>query len=487
VIAGASMVEIRIAFAVARTPHFDAVPLPRHFGQRQLFQLDGYVRHGRPALAVAEKLIPSSDSIWAAGLAAVSVLAHLRTRRRCPKARVGRNVARRVLPSTAKDVASSSSVSQTPDLKRCYVHLKSAPENALLESLRAEVPGVLESTGASHIWGVDLTRASEGRDVVLFKFLRAEGMNLRKAVERLTSALKFRIDRQVDELARRPLAPKFQGHDAIVGTDVDGRPVMISRYGAMDNEAVFGDVEGFIDYRIHVMERAMSSLSFTAGAAEDLCQVHDYSGVPLLFKTQEVKDCVNALTKVFGAHYPETKGKTLFVNFPLTFSKLFQTFCAFLPERTRNKFLILGDSDQALLFEHLRPESVPEDLGGMLQPFLAGAETETVGGPCGTVSVSPGAMEQVCITSVDEPSVISWELRVCHGDISYDLVFVTNSGQEIVVAPRTEIDASYGVRSGAYQTTTSGTLRCRFWNDRAWIRRRLCLYRASVSAAVLSS
>ena len=47
-------------------------------------------------------------------------------------------------------------------------------------------------------------------------------------------------------------------------------------------------------------------------------------GVNLFVKTSEVKECIAEMTKVFSAHYPETKGKTLFVKFPSVFSKLFQ-------------------------------------------------------------------------------------------------------------------------------------------------------------------
>merc|ERR1712232_37988 len=109
----------------------------------------------------------------------------------------------------------------------------------------------------------------------------------------------------------------------------------------------------------------MRMMKFKAGEAEDFCQIHDYSGVPLVFHQPEVKGGVTAVSKVFGEHYPETKGKTIFVNFPSVFGKLWKAFSIIIPERTQKKFVILGQGDALSLFEHLRPEVVPEALGGL--------------------------------------------------------------------------------------------------------------------------
>merc|ERR1712080_320536 len=79
----------------------------------------------------------------------------------------------------------------------------------------------------------------------------------------------------------------------------------------------------------------------------------------------DVKNGVTAISKIFADHYPEFKGKTLFVNFPAVFSKPFKAFALLLDERTRKKFVILGQDDHEALFEHLQPDLVPEVLGGL--------------------------------------------------------------------------------------------------------------------------
>merc|ERR1719272_2204758 len=115
------------------------------------------------------------------------------------------------------------------------------------------------------------------------------------------------------------------------------------------------------------MEKAINLLKWEPGAPEDLLQVHDYSGVPLLGHPPEVKQGVTAVSKVFGEHYPELKGKTIFVNFPRAFTGMFKAFSVLIPERTRKKFCVLADNDQYALFEHVPAEFVPEALGGLLR------------------------------------------------------------------------------------------------------------------------
>merc|ERR550514_1918028 len=115
----------------------------------------------------------------------------------------------------------------------------------------------------------------------------------------------------------------------------------------MDLEKVFGDVELFVRYRVKMMEDSIAKLMpFRKGGPEDLCQIHDYSGVPLIFQEANIKGAVNEVTKVFAEHYPEFKGLTVFVNFPAIFSAMFSASSIFLPEKTRKKFSILGEGNQ---------------------------------------------------------------------------------------------------------------------------------------------
>jgi len=193
------------------------------------------------------------------------------------------------------------------DLSSCYLHTLGDSERAKLADLRSRIPQLLAGAREKNddvrhqdklsIWGVVLEEENESSDIVLLKFIRAEEGDVDKAAGRIVSTLVFRAECQIDSLRDAELPDYFQGHDSLSGVDVDGRPVLVSRFGGMDLERVFGDVEAFVRYRAKVMEQAMARLSFKRGEPEELTQVHDYSGVPLIFQTSQVKGSVSAVTK----------------------------------------------------------------------------------------------------------------------------------------------------------------------------------------------
>ncbi|CAE7389611.1 PATL6 [Symbiodinium sp. CCMP2456] len=370
------------------------------------------------------------------------------------------------------------------DLSHCYLHKLGDTERALLAELRGRVPSLVAKARETSedaktaerltIWGVDLEQDCEASDIILLKYIRAEELNLDKAADRIVETLVFRADCKIDGLRDAVLPDCYQGHDVISGLDVEGRPVMISRFGKMDLEKVFGDIEAFVRYRAKLMEEAMAKISFKKGEPEELTQVHDYSGVPLIFQTSQVKDAVSAVTKVFSDHYPETKGKTIFVNFPTAFAKLFKAFSIFIPERTLKKFQILGENDHAQLFETIPADKVPEGLGGM---HREGA----LAGPCHVVQVRARCTEEVALLRAEGPCTLDWELRVCYWDISYELWFVADGvSPELVQKSDGLVQATEGVVSGQYTAKAAGELRCHFINNGAWFKSRLCVARAQL-------
>lgn len=370
-------------------------------------------------------------------------------------------------------------------LASCYLHQLGETEGKLLAEFRARLPALLiqvrekseeaRTKVALTIWGVHLDSCSDACDIVLLKFLRAEELNIDKAAGRFVETLVFRSDCHIDEVAGSELPSHFQGHDTVRGKDVDGRPLMISRFGGMDLPKVFGDVEAFVRYRAFLMEQAMSQLSWQKGEPEDLCQVHDYSGVPLIFHSSEVKGSVTAVTKVFSKHYPETKGKTIFVNFPSAFASLFKAFSVFIPERTRKKFLILGEKDHEILFEHIKPEMVPEVLGGMQKQPPSILDSIT----CTVVHVAARASEKalLCSTEPGRAGRLCWELRVCAVDITYEVSFCPTGGTARSIAGPASLQASQGIASGEFEATEAGSLEVSFKNDGAWFKSRLCACR----------
>jgi hypothetical protein len=379
------------------------------------------------------------------------------------------------------------------DLSNCYLDHLGTDEEKLLAQLRQRVPEIIErAKGESEdvaalteftIWQKDITVPCDASDMILLKYLRAEELNLDKATDRLVATLVFRAECQIDQLADAEMPDHFKGHDELTGYDASGCPIVISRFGKMDLPLVFGDVEAFVRYRAKIMEMAMRRLKFERGTAEELCQVHDYSGVPLVGMPPEVKQGVTAVSKVFGEHYPETKGKTIFVNFPSVFGKLWKAFSGVIPERTRNKFVILGQGDVLALFEHLRPEVLPEALGGLLQ-----APPSSLTAAAHVVTIKARATEEAVCTKAEGPCAILWELRVCGAnEVSYEVIFKPSredAEDEIVQKSESKkfLTAEQGIVSGQYDAKEAGELRIRFRNECAWFKSRVCACRAQVKA-----
>lgn len=381
------------------------------------------------------------------------------------------------------------------DLSCCYLHNLGDAEKEKLADLRSRLPKLVARARAESedargkakltIWKVNLEEESEAADIILLKYIRAEELDVDKAAERIVQTLIFRAECQIDELRDSELPDYFQGHDVVSGHDVLGRPVMISRFGKMDLPKVFGDVEAFVRYRAKLMEQAIDKISFKKGEPEEITQIHDYSGVPLIFQTSQVKGSVSAVTKVFSEHYPETKGKAIFVNFPSAFAKLWKGFSVFIPDRTLKKFQILGENDHAALFENILPEFVPEALGGMLR-----SPPSSISAPCRVVPVRARGMEECTLVEVAQaPSTLDWELRVCYYDIAYEVIFVPSTGggyssAEEEVVQRSEpgrlLAAEEGLATGQYIAKVPGTLKCRLHNEGAWFKSRVCVCRGEL-------
>jgi len=377
------------------------------------------------------------------------------------------------------------------DLSHCYLHDLGTEEAAKLSELRARLPEIAKQAregteelasvpdGGLTVWGIKIEEQSDASDIVLLKYIRAEELNVDKAANRIAETLIFRADCKIDELAKAELPDYFQGHDYITGVDKAGRPIMISRFGGMDIDKVFGDAEAFVRYRAKLMENAIAKLKFEKGAAEDLCQVHDYSGVIGSMYKSEVKNGVGAVSKVFEAHYPEFKGKTLFVNFPAIFSKPFQALAALLPERTRNKFVILGQNDHETLFEHLSPDLVPEVIGGVSR--FGGP----LDGPAHFTVIKARDAADIKALELTEAAAIVWEVRVCTMEVSYEVLFTPSGSSEEEVLAKSEagqyLKAEDGVVSGTWSSKGPGTITIRFKNDAAWFKKRVCVCRAGLA------
>ncbi|EOD47217.1 putative phosphatidylinositol transporter protein [Neofusicoccum parvum UCRNP2] len=265
------------------------------------------------------------------------------------------------------------------------------PENHPINQLLKLLPDLIkDANGYSEVYGVTLDPAGPFHTkLILQKFLRANANNLDKAKEQLAETLKWRSTfKPLNTLDEKFAKDRFEGLGYVI--EVDGVPgstnkkdiITFNVYGAVkDNKATFGDVDGFLRWRVALMEKGIKKLDL-ANATEPIpdhgagpdpyqgIQVHDYLSVSFIRQDPNVKAASRRTIDLFSKVYPETLSRKFFVNVPVVMGWMFQAFKLILPKETIKKFTVLSYGNQ--LAAELGPQ-VPEVYGGKA------ATLETVG------------------------------------------------------------------------------------------------------------
>ncbi|PNS15909.1 Phosphatidylinositol transfer protein SFH5 [Sphaceloma murrayae] len=266
-----------------------------------------------------------------------------------------------------------------------------------LGQLASKLGELIESTGYNEIYGVELSSWQEGTDlvipqqVILQKFLRANAGDVAKATEQLKAALKWRKEfgapKTKDEVFDKA---RFDGLGYVTELkDMPGSPnkkdvAVFNIYGAVkDNKKTFGDLDGFIRWRVALMELTIARLDI-ANAKTPLpdygkgpdpyqaVQVHDYLSVSFLRQAPEVKAASSKTIQLFQQMYPETTAKKFFVNVPIFMQWMFAAMKMVMAKETVAKMQWTSYGNQ--LYMDLGP-SVPKAYGGSGPDLTAVAET----------------------------------------------------------------------------------------------------------------
>ncbi|KAL1748202.1 CRAL-TRIO domain-containing protein, partial [Schizophyllum fasciatum] len=258
-------------------------------------------------------------------------------------------------------------------------------EWAALKQFRTHLPDILAAaypdkadakTSSVTLWNVSLDPAnpasSAKASVVLMKFLRARNLNVAEARTMLTNTLKWRQDFGIEAALKEEYPDDVFGKlGYISGKDKQGRPVIYNVYGGnKDVNAVFGDVQRFLRWRVAFMEKSIDHLDFEN--VDQAVQVHDYAGVSMSSRTPQSKQAASEASKIFGDHYPELLYKKYFINVPLFMSFIFWTFKAILPAKTFAKMSVVGTSTNSIrdtLGEVVDVKEIPKRYGGQAEGF----------------------------------------------------------------------------------------------------------------------
>ncbi|KAF8196750.1 CRAL-TRIO domain-containing protein [Mycena galopus ATCC 62051] len=289
----------------------------------------------------------------------------------------------------ATPVAPAPAATSTAEPTAAAEKSEPEPQNALTEKFtgyewkalaefRKLVPDALvkayerpeAKTSAITLWGVrvDPENLVDARtSVVLMKFLRARNLNPTVAAEMFVATLRWRAEFKVDDTLKEEFPQDVFGRlGHIYGRDKEGRPVVYNVYGGnQDLDAVFGDVDRFLRWRVAFMEKSVAMLDFAN--VDQTVQIHDYEGVSMSSRTPASKAAASQASNIFSAHYPELLYKKFFVNVPGYMSWLFWVFKTVLPAATFAKMSVVGSSPRAIgkaLLPLIAPEELPKRYGG---------------------------------------------------------------------------------------------------------------------------
>ncbi|KAI6024413.1 CRAL-TRIO domain-containing protein [Pisolithus marmoratus] len=225
------------------------------------------------------------------------------------------------------------------------------------------------------LWGVTINPAKpkDARvSVILMKFLRARNLNPEEAKAMFISTLRWRQSFDVEGAMKEKYPEETFGKlGRIYGQDKQGHPVVYNLYGAIkDTNAVFGDIQRFLRWRVAFMEQSIALMDFEA--VDQAVQIHDYEGVSLFSRTENSKRAASEVTSIFQGHYPELLARKFFVNVPSFMTWIFWLFKPLLSSATLDKMAVVGSGPRtigAALLPIIDEHELPKRYGGSAEAF----------------------------------------------------------------------------------------------------------------------
>lgn len=164
------------------------------------------------------------------------------------------------------------------------------------------------------IWGVPLlpSKAHEGTDAVLYKFLKARDFSVDDAFDMLQKTVMWRKENNIDSILEEEFDCEYDNSVCVNGRDRGGRPVCYMVYGVFGNKEMYKKAFGsekergrYLRWRIQFMERTLRKLCFREGGVDSVVQIVDLNGTPK-YVMREVNLISKKTLALFQNYYPET-------------------------------------------------------------------------------------------------------------------------------------------------------------------------------------
>ncbi|KAK4281290.1 hypothetical protein QN277_012806 [Acacia crassicarpa] len=273
------------------------------------------------------------------------------------------------------------------------------------------------------LWGIPLlpSKAHEGADWVLLKFLKAKDFCVSDAFEMLQKTMIWRKENNIDIILEEDLGSEYGNSMYINGRDREGRPVCYLVYGVFKNKELYKKTFGtekerikYLRWRIQVMEKSIKKLNFGEGGVDSVIQITDLNDTP-----KHVMKELNSVSKktwtLFQNYYPETIYREIIVNAPFWFYTSQLLFSRFTTHKSEKEFLLARPLKATkTLLKFIAPEHLPVEYGGLkrqndqdFSPVDKTLEHKIIGNRISTIEIpakEPG------VTLIWDVTVVGWEV-----------------------------------------------------------------------------
>ncbi|KAL6991923.1 hypothetical protein U1Q18_010034 [Sarracenia purpurea var. burkii] len=318
------------------------------------------------------------------------------------------------------------------------------------------------------LWGVPLLPSkgaeTESTDVILLKFLRAREFKPNEAFEMLKKTLQWRKEFKTDSILDEDLGADLSQVGYMSGTDREGHPICYNVFGGFGKEEIyekaFGTAEkreGFMRWRVQLMEKGVRKLDFKAGGVNSLLQINDLKNSPGPSK-KELRIATKQAVGIFQDNYPEFVARNIFINVPFWYYAFNALLSPFLTQRTKSKFVVArpGKVTETLL-KYIPVEEIPIQYGGLKRDndfefSLEDGVSEYIITAGSTITIEIPAPE-VGATLIWDVTVVGWE--VCYKE---EFIPADEGSYTIIVQKARKMGANEGPVRNTYMANEVGKM-----------------------------
>ena len=349
---------------------------------------------------------------------------------------------------------------------------------------------------------------TQDADVDLLRFLRARSFSVDAAFKQWAACQQWRKENNVDGILEGPfpLAEDLKGTLSCLyhGVDKDHQPLYLERSGAVD-AAVVARLNPDDLIRRHIYHQELqvrrvteSSVQYNDPTLDCWCEIHDMRGLSM--QHRQVLGLFTRLARLDTDFYPERAGRIFFVNVPTIFPALWKICRRALDAKTREKFVVLSNSQLRQLLDYFDADQLPVEYGGTaegLLPPLSNSHDEVL--PLADVKLRQLRIfpRRLClrVCGCGDDEVVTWYFRMTSKSAKFSVRWNDDPGavfdgedpvkvrqwleNSAVVCEPTVVAAMNGGVKDSYFCNKSGVLGIMWENDSLFQSRDL-LFQLSV-------